>query len=192
MPEPVAVLEPWSNFYIVAGTAAATLTGLMFVVISLVDRSTPRSHDAIAMFSTPTVLHFCEALFVSAVLIAPWKASLGIASLLIAGTGIYGISHVAWAVFRARRVRTYKPDIEDWISYTAVPIVAYITITAGAVYLNVAPARALFVLAGAIVLLIFIGIRNAWDTSTYIIVSDDAEPKALVAEADSTTGSVDR
>ena len=36
---PVAVLLPldtWQNFYVIVGTAAATLTGLMFVVITLI------------------------------------------------------------------------------------------------------------------------------------------------------------
>ena len=52
-----AVLSPvatWQNFYVIVGTAAATLTGLMFVVITLIAQlrvqvSSPRS--GVAVFS---------------------------------------------------------------------------------------------------------------------------------------------
>ena len=60
-------LATWQSFYILIGTAAATLTGLMFVVATLiagvrVSRSTPS--DAFTTFSTPTVFHFGIALLV--------------------------------------------------------------------------------------------------------------------------------
>src|SRR5215470_10613450 len=75
---PVAVLLPldtWQNFYVLVGTAAATLTGLMFVVITLIVQlrvqvSLPGS--GIAVFSTPNVFHFGAALLVAAILSAPW------------------------------------------------------------------------------------------------------------------------
>src|SRR4051812_43371107 len=35
MGEGVSLLTRWANFYVITGTAAATLTGLQFVVISL-------------------------------------------------------------------------------------------------------------------------------------------------------------
>ncbi|MGH7728579.1 MAG: hypothetical protein ACREM2_07310 [Vulcanimicrobiaceae bacterium] len=74
MPEPATSLfAPWSSFYAMTGSSAAALTGLMFVVITLVtgeDRSRP-SLEGISIFSTPTVLHFGSALLVSAVLNVP-------------------------------------------------------------------------------------------------------------------------
>ena len=62
-------LATWQNFYVIVGTAAATLTGLMFVVITLIVQlrvqvSSPRS--GIAVFSTPNVVHFGLALRFSA------------------------------------------------------------------------------------------------------------------------------
>ena len=57
----VSFLTTWQTFYVITGSAAATLTGLMFVVISLIVGSRARvspGSGGIATFSTPTVVHF--------------------------------------------------------------------------------------------------------------------------------------
>ena len=71
----VATLMEWRNFYNIVGTAAASLTGLQFVVIALVAQARPRSgsHE-IAAFGSPNVAHFCAALFIAATLSAPWHS----------------------------------------------------------------------------------------------------------------------
>src|SRR3989442_2358295 len=74
-----AVLSPlaaWQNFYVLIGTAAATLTGLMFVVATLIAgvRLRVSSSEAFATFNTPNVVHFCAALLVATILSAPWQA----------------------------------------------------------------------------------------------------------------------
>src|SRR5438445_2505873 len=71
----VSFLSTWQNFYVIIGSAAATLTGLMFVVITLIAGVRVRVSSAsggIAAFSTPTVVHFCATLLVAAILSAPW------------------------------------------------------------------------------------------------------------------------
>ncbi|SRR5579872_47035 len=177
---PSALLANWSNFYVAIGSSAAALTGLMFVVITLVNRTeqSQRSSDGIATFSTPTVLHFCAALFFSAVLNAPWHLLLDPA-LIIGLTALYGVIYVLGVMRRTKRLTAYTPDTEDWIWYTVVPLVAYSIILAGAVVLPIAPVRALFVLAGGVVLLIFLGIRNSWDVVTFIATGgpDASQPK---------------
>lgn len=39
-------LTAWANFYVITGTAAATLTGLMFVVITLIVGGSHIDHRA--------------------------------------------------------------------------------------------------------------------------------------------------
>ena len=170
-------LSPWSNFYIMAGSAAAGLTGLMFVVITLVsgEERLRRAPDGISTFSTPTVVHFGVALLVSAILSAPWRLLVHPAALL-AIAGLSGIVYLVRLMHRTRRLRTYRPDLEDWIWYTVLPFVAYGTILAGAVMLSAIPVEALFALAGGVLLLIFIGIRNAWDIVTYIAIGGPDKP----------------
>ena len=52
---------------------------------------------------------------------------------------------------------------------------AYLTLLGGAIALPASAGAAMFVLAAAVVLLIFIGIRNSWDVVTYITVGSGAE-----------------
>ena len=170
-------LGPWSTFYIMTGTSAATLVGLMFVVITLVTRveEAARSQDGLSTFSTPTVLHFCWALLISAILTAPWRA-LVYPSVSIGMAGFYGIVHLVRVMFLSRRLmqRTqetpYVPDLEDFIWYTILPLVAYCAVFAGGIALAMLPGVALFVLAGGVLLLIFIGIRDAWGVVTFLAV----------------------
>jgi hypothetical protein len=166
-----SALSAWSSFYTVVGSSAAALTGLVFVVISLVpgrerQEGTPAG---IAAFATPTVMHFTTALLISGVLIMPWRA-LVFAAAVTAGIGLYGFAHILRAMYRATRLTVYTPDIEDWIWFMILPFVAYGAIFAAAIALAAAAVQALFVVAGGVLLLVFIGIRNAWDIVTYIAI----------------------
>ena len=83
-------LTTWQNFYTIIGSAAATLTGLIFVVVTLiagvrVRMSSPS--EAFATFNSPNVMHFCLALLVAAILSAPWQ-TLWNASLLLGLCGL--------------------------------------------------------------------------------------------------------
>jgi hypothetical protein len=170
------VLAPWSAFYTMAGSSAAALTGLMFVVISLVgtSRRMRSSPDGISTFSTPTVIHFCVALLISAVLAAPWHVLVPPA-VLLALIGLCGIAYIVRVSITAARLDTYTPDTEDWCWYTALPIVAYLLVLGGASWLLAWPARGLYAIGAADILLIFVGIHNAWDVVTYITVKDAQE-----------------
>ncbi|HLJ84770.1 MAG TPA: hypothetical protein VKT51_11400 [Candidatus Eremiobacteraceae bacterium] len=171
-----SVLGPWSNFYTITGSSAGALTGLMFVVITLVtgvERS-KRNRDGISAFSTPTVIHFGAALLVSAILSAPWP-SLAYPASLLAIAGILADLYILRVWLITKRFKDYTPDFEDWIFYTILPLAAYSVILAGAIMLNSSPV-APFALAAAALLLIFIGIRNAWDVVTYIAIERTPSP----------------
>ncbi len=178
-----SLLTPWANFYIMAGSSAAALTGLMFVVITLAagrERS-QGSQDGISTFSTPTVTHFCVALLVSALLSAPWR-SLIHPDALVGLIGLLGVVYLVRLALRTRRLTLYTPDLSDWTWYTVLPFVAYGALLTGAIGLAVTPADALFAIAGGVLLLIFIGIRNAWDVVTFLATGGadqgpDQEPK---------------
>src|ERR1700751_5198657 len=79
----------WQNFYMLAGTAAATLIGLMFVAVtfgaSLVTRQTTESARA---FLDPTFTHFVEVLVTACLLTIPTM------SPMVLGVFLLGISVV--------------------------------------------------------------------------------------------------
>jgi hypothetical protein len=166
----VSPLPTWESFYVIIGAAAAALTGLMFVVITLITRvQVRRSSGTIAAFGTPTVVHFGIALLVAALLSAPWQA-LWNAGLLLGLTGLGGVTYVVIVVRRARRQTDYQPVLEDWLFHTVFPLVSYTALLVAAILLPGHPAPALFVIAAATVLLLFTGIHNAWDNVTYIAI----------------------
>jgi hypothetical protein len=164
----VSFLTTWENFYVIIGSSAAALTGLMFVVVTLIAGvREPRASEAVGAFGTPTVVHFGAALLVAAILSAPWPA-LWPAGLLLGLCGLGGVTYVVIVLRRARRQTDYQPVLEDWLWYTAFPLVSYTALVVAAMVLPGNAAPALFVIGAVTVLLLFIGIHNAWDTVTYV------------------------
>ena len=166
-----SVLSPlvaWENFYVIVGSSAAALTGLMFVVITLIaERRTVATPHEINAFGTPTVVHFCLALFVSATISAPWKV-LSNCGLALGAAGVFGTIYTIVVLQRARRQTGYRAVLEDWIWHTVLPFLAYLSYIIAAVEVTAYPSTALFVVAASTLLLVFIGIHNAWDTVTYL------------------------
>ncbi len=184
---PTSLLSAWSNFYVITGSSAAALTGLMFVVITLVAGGRSQaSHEGISMFSTPTVVHFGAALLTSALLNVPWR-SLAQAGIMLSLVGLYGVGYTLHVMKRTRRQSAYEAQLDDWLWYAAFPLVGYVALVAAAIGLVPVPVQALFASAGSVLLLIFIGIHNAWDVVTYIAVEQVQPPSgsAVPAGADS-------
>ena len=182
-----SVITAWSNFYVITGSSAGSLTGLMFVVISLVvgGNRSRAAGEGIPTFSTPTVVHFGAALLVSAILSAPWHLLVQ-AAVILGLTGLYGVALVLWMTVRMNRQTAYRPGVDDWVWYSVLPLVAYLAVAAGAILLPLVPGEALFALAGGTLLLIFIGIHNAWDIVTYIaiVLPEDQSPESNESRAE--------
>ena len=171
MADTSSFLTPWSNFYVMAGSSAAALTGLMFVVITLVGAE-ERSHAKPGWhldLQHADGRAFLRGALRSAVLSAPWR-SPGQAAVPVGIAGILGICYLLRVTYLTRRITVYTPDVEDWVWYTVLPLVAYGTLAGCAIALAFVPADTLFVVAGSVLLLIFIGIRNAWDVVTFLAI----------------------
>jgi uncharacterized membrane protein len=70
----------------------------------------------------------------------------------------------------ARRMRTrvvYKPVFEDWLFHVLLPFAAYATLAVAAFATGSHLREALFGIGAAALLLLFVGIHNAWDAVTY-------------------------
>jgi hypothetical protein len=168
-------LAAWESFYVIIGSSAAALIGLQFVVIALLaetrKRSTAREIDA---FATPTILHFGAALLVSSILSAPWPSLSG-TSLALGTCGCIGVGYVGVVIRRARRTN-YQLVLEDWVWHMALPLIAYAALVAAALVLRRHVPGSLFIIGGTALLLLFIGIHNAWDTVTYIALDQVQAP----------------
>ena len=163
-----APLAGWESFYVIVGSSSAALTGLQFVVIVLgTEIEVLADAQAIGAFGTPTVVHFSLALLVSAVLSAPWPALPG-AALAVALCGAGGLLYAVGVTRRALRQTAYTPVFEDWIWHSGLPLVTYAALLVAAIALPRRPAPSLFAVGAATLLLLFIGIHNAWDAVVYM------------------------
>ena len=177
MHEPLTFpLEAWEAFYVIVGSSAAALTGLQFVVIALVAEARRRSTlSEIDAFGTPTVVHFCAVLLISANLSAPWTALRG-AGFLLDFCGLAGVGYVVLVIRRARRQSGYSPVFEDWLWHAVLPALAYAALLVASATIAAHPTNSLFVIGGVALLLLFIGIHNAWDSVKYVAVARQHAP----------------
>ena len=163
-------LTRWDSFFVIVGSSGAALTGLQFVIIALVVDVRRRSTEhEINAFATPTIVHFCAVLLISAIVSAPW-ASLAKPAVALAILGAAGAAYALVIAGRARRQKGYKPVMEDWLFHVVLPFTAYAAIAVAAVMLRGHTTGAPFVIASMTLGLLFIGIHNAWDTVTYIAI----------------------
>src|SRR5436853_5639311 len=129
-------LTEWESFYVICGSSAGALTGLQFVVIALIaEAEAAASMLEVRAFGTPTVVHFCAVLFISAVLSAPWHTLAG-AGLVLDACGAAGIVYATVVIRHARRQTRYSLDAEDWFWYSALPLSGYAALIGGGILHN--------------------------------------------------------
>lgn len=171
MPQAIA---QWDSFYALVGSAAGALIGLQFVVMTLIAgrpalRAAPEAGSA---FATPTILHFSAVLLLSALLRAPWQ-TITVAEVL---WGLVGFSGVVYSVIVVRRMRKqsiYQPELEDWLFHALLPFAAYVLLAVSAYAARFYLREALFGIGAAALILLFVGIHNAWDAVTYHVFCQD-------------------
>jgi hypothetical protein len=170
MNQAMPMLDRWDSFYVIVGSAAGALIGLQFVVMTLIaDRPPPRAAEASAAFGTPTIIHFSIVLALAAVLRTPWDsfAQAAIACGLIGAAGFVYTLLTSW---RMRVQKAYMPDLEDWLFHALLPLAAYATLAISAFLALSHAHEALFAIGGATLLLLFVGIHNAWDAVAYHVL----------------------
>jgi hypothetical protein len=152
---------------------------LQFVVIALIkDTSLRTNSGSISAFGTPTVVHLGGALLISAIMSAPWPTLLAV-SLALVVCGLGGLGYAATVILHASRQTAYAPVWQDWLWHMVLPCCAYLALALAALLLQASPHVPLFVIAAAALGLLLISIHNAWDTVTYIVVSEvERQPKS--------------
>jgi hypothetical protein len=173
--ESVSALSAWESFYVIVGSSGGALIGLQFVVLTLIAdrRNGATTAASVSAFGTPTVVHFGAALVISALMSVPWP-SLHALSAALGVCGLIGLGYGAFVIRRARSQTGYEPVWQDWLWYSVFPAISYAALTATAVLLRSYPRSALFVVGATALSLLLIGLHNAWDAVTHIVVSGSA------------------
>src|SRR5580700_4174431 len=155
-------LKEWHDFYVLMGTAGATLLGLLFVAVSLgAGYLTEESQSATRTFMSPVVVHFTSVFFLSAVALFPSHQAKFLAAL-IGATALIGAIISTYITIQV--VRTDMTNyLQDYLAYGLLPGVGYLVLLAAAVSIYLEKDFGLNALAGALLLLEILNIRNAWD-----------------------------
>jgi len=163
----VLPLSGWETFYVILGSSAAALTGLQFVVIALGADTRVGGEAEVSAFGTPTIVHFCAVLLIAAIVCTPGQTAWSL-SVCLGVSGVGGLTYAIWVLVLARRQTGYAPVLEDWIWHTGLPILAYACLLIAGVSTHWRPGPAMYLVAAIALLLLFVGIHNAWDAAVYM------------------------
>jgi hypothetical protein len=174
MADPTLVpLGEWESFYVIIGSSAAALTGLQFVVIALgSDRRRLAGEEAVGAFATPTIVHFGAVLLLAAIASTPRHTPATLAFGLTL-SAVAGLVYVTLVVRRAQRQKDYVPVLEDWVWHAWLPLVGYALLLVASIMAWWHPEPALYVMGATALLLLFVGIHNAWDAAVYMATRDN-------------------
>ena len=159
------MLTGWHEFYALLGTAAAALVALLFVAASIgtgylsAERGSPTR-----TFTSPIVFHYTYVLFISLIALIPDIVDITFA-LVVGITATAALVYSIWILIRV--LRSSVTDIDDRFGYGVAPPVAYAATLAAAVFTGARSTIGPHLLAGALMILLLINIRNAWDLTVF-------------------------
>jgi hypothetical protein len=168
-----AAAGPWQAFYLLVGTAAATLVGLMFVAVtfgsSLV---TPQTSASARAFLDPTFTHFVHVLVTSCLIVIPTMGWTLLGALLLM-VGALRTAALVGVYRHMREAQRVNQDIElsDWVTGVALPLLCYLALCAiGAAF--VARVTAAFnALAIVTITILLTGVFGAWELMVWMAVA---------------------
>jgi hypothetical protein len=160
----------WENFYIIVGSTAGALIGVMFVVATLsagLDAS--RLTRGAQIYITPVVFNFTVVVIVSALSGVPDLRRDAVGAILGLCAAL-GSAYSAMTMLRVLRVKVQDaPHWSDKWCYGILPFMAYLGLIAAACAVWLAPMSAAKAIGSDVVVLLLIGIRNAWDLATFLV-----------------------
>jgi hypothetical protein len=164
------LFHTWHDFYLLVGTASATLVGLMFVAASIgASVFSERHRSALQAFISPTVVNFAAVLFICIGVMIPSQTWLTL-GLLLTGGAVAGLIYAGrvWVQMFVRR--SFHVDMVDRMFYATVPLLGYLLVLAAGILLLLRLRWSAEVTAAALVVLMFAGVRNGWDMTTWIMM----------------------
>jgi len=164
--------EQWWNFFYLCGSAAVTLTGLMFVAVTLGATLIHQDNlDRVHAFLSPLCFHFLHVFFLccafavpiahptllagAAILSALWRLILSIPKT-------YAVVHA-----EAQKVPT-EIDWSDWVFVVFLPLLVYVVLLVTGVGFWCGQPWAVSTLAASCLVLLLSATKGAWDMLIWI------------------------
>ena len=165
-----SVFRDWDSFYVIIGSAAAGLIGLLFVVVTLTasfDRE--RVARAIDIYTTPVAAHFALVLTMCAIAMVP-RLPLSATAALFGLCAVVGFFNAVKSCIGIHQgipggERSHWSDF--WL-YGVLPGALYLGLAGASIGLLTHAAWALLATAAVMLALLLAAIRNAWDLVTYM------------------------
>jgi hypothetical protein len=161
-------LESWHDFFVLVGTAGATLLALLFVAVSLGAGFLSESRaDATRAFFSPVVIHFSVVFFLSAIALVPGHRTIFF-TVVIGGCALAGLTVSLFTAIQLmpHNWTNYK---EDHVAYGLLPTISYAALLLAAEMVWTENGFAVDVLAGALLVLLLVNVRNAWDLTLSMV-----------------------
>ncbi|HKC02772.1 MAG TPA: hypothetical protein VKC17_05650 [Sphingomicrobium sp.] len=169
------MFEGWGDFYLLAGSAAAVLIGLIFVVVTLMqDRPRSTVLNGSKLYMGPVVLHVTFVLVLSATALIPGVSSTEFA-MISGAVSIWGVARGLISTTGIQRLT--GPDKAHWTDmwfYGVIPTALFVVlgVVTFAAWRDLpwAAQGVAAVITGALLLCI----RNEWDLVTWLTPRPDS------------------
>ena len=151
----------WHDFYALLGTASAALVALLFVAVSVgATLISPDRSTATRTFMSPVVFHYSSILLLSLIVLIPNLTPPALA-FAIALLAVIGMAYTTFVMVELARASI--SDVADRFGYGLLPLAPYLGMLAAAGLTFVETSLSADILAGSLLLLLAVNIRNAWD-----------------------------
>ena len=158
----------WHDFYVMAGGAAAALTGLVVVALSLHAKAI-MAHPLFRDRAFAAIVALMTQVFLAAAVLVPTQSSaalgveVGVVAAFWLARSVWAIPYIRRNSARLRgRAYEYRRPASHWALEWTVWIVWVVALVASAVELILGSANGLYLLAAAMVLMFGSQVWSAW------------------------------
>ena len=167
-------IERWHDFYLMAGTAAVTLAGLLFVALSLhIDRLVEESHEHLLALSRVTLLSYTFVLIASLFMLVP-PTSARQTAIMLAGVSLAGL----WFTITFSRAARHHDEAGFSRGQVRrrilIPVIGYALMLLTAAGLFVGIGEMLFMMIGGICMILGNAAGTSWELLVQVAKSKRA------------------
>jgi hypothetical protein len=170
------MFEGWEDYYLLIGSAAAALIGLLFVVVTLtVGRDRTSIERGQKLYMTPIAFHLGSVLVLSGAAMAPpmTPTMFGLLGGAVALVGAAAGAWIAVAIYRLS-LNTSASVFDIWW-YGVIPAAAYLLLAGSSAAIAWQMPWAQSALAAVLMGLLLISIHNEWDLVTFLAPRADGD-----------------
>ena len=171
-------IHGWHDFYLMTGTAAVTLAGLLFVALSLhLDRLVERNHEHLLGLSRATLASFVVVLVASLMMLVPGMGAR-LVGMMLAILGAVGCVTLAKFMRSARHHPEGGFSLTQLRRRTLIPLVGYLMIVLSGAGLLLGIPEMLYQMIAACCMLLGNAVGTSWELLVRIAAAKRAAQEA--------------